>query len=334
MPKHALLSAGGAHRWLECTPSAKLESKFPNKSSGYAEEGTAAHALAELVTRYWLGMLADDKNENERIYESKLEEFKKNKKYYTASMLECATAYARLIYDKLTKVRQICEDPVIALESRDDFSKYVPKGFGTADCIIVADGAIEIIDFKYGKGHKVEAEGNPRMRLYAIGAIEEYKDLFDINDVSTTIFRPRITGGISSSDISAEALINRAETYVKPRANMAIKGKGEFLPSEETGKSNRVITDAQKAAEILQQEGYTDIFENPKLMGITKLEKLVGAKELARLLETVLVKPEGKPTLAPESDSRKTYQFKEKLLKSFDEDKNTTIEILVKKGDY
>jgi len=392
MAKHALLSASGAHRWLECTPSAKLESQFENKSSAYAEEGTAAHSLAELVTKYWLGMLADDKSENERIYEEKLDEFKKTNKYYTASMLEHAVSYAKLISESLEESLQTCRDTFTELEVKVDFSKYVPQGFGTADCIIVSDNILEIIDFKYGKGHRVDAEGNPQMRLYAIGAIEAYKDLYDIEKVRMTIFQPRIFGAQSSDEISVAELFGWAEEYVKPRAALAIKGKGKFAPSAETckfcrakeacrartehniklfdeapdilcitpeeagqllnkadditswiedlktlvsetllerklvsgwkmveGKSNRKYKDDKEVAKKLKEAGYadSDIYET-KLLSITKLEDSIGAKELAKILKGLIVKPEGKPTLAPESDKRKTYQIKEKILSEFD----------------
>ena len=384
MAKHALLSASGAHRWLECTPSAKLESQFENTSSVYAEEGTAAHSLAELVTRYWLGMI------DEATYENKLENFKKTEKYYTASMLEYATDYAKLIYNKLEESRSICEDAFAELEVRVDFSKYVPKGFGTSDCIIVEDDTLEVIDFKYGKGHKVSAEDNPQMKLYAIGAIEAYKNLYDIKRVRMTIVQPRISLGLSTDEITVAELLDWAETYVAPRAALAAKGKGKFSPSAETckfcrakascrartehniklfdeapdilcitpdeagqilsraedistwledlkklvsdtllsgapvngwkmveGRSVRAYSDPEEVERRLTYAGYGDIYET-KLLPITKLEKKIGAKTVAELLDGLIVKPEGKPTLAPESDKRMAWQPEKKLLAEFD----------------
>ena len=230
MAKHALLSASGAHRWLECTPSAKLESQFENTPSVYAEEGTAAHSLAELVTKYWLNMIS------EAEYENQLDVFKAKIKYYNAEMLEYATDYAKLIQSKLAEIKKDCPDPQAELEVKVDFSAWVPQGFGTGDCIIVADETMDIIDFKYGKGHRVEATGNPQMRLYALGAYERYKDLYDIKNICMTIFQPRISGVQSSDEMTIEELLAWAEEYVKPRAALAIKGKGKFNPGAETCK--------------------------------------------------------------------------------------------------
>ena len=161
MAKHALLSASGAHRWLECTPSALLELQFPQSTSEYAEEGTAAHELCELTARYFLGEVSEMDFENRR------DELAKGP-YYNAEMQECANDYARFVTEKTKAAQESCEDAFTELEVRVDFSKYVKDGFGTGDCIIVADKVLEIVDFKYGKGVRVEATGNPQMRLYAI----------------------------------------------------------------------------------------------------------------------------------------------------------------------
>lgn len=162
MAKHALLSASGAHRWLLCTPSAQLEQKFPASTSAYAEEGTVAHALAELTTRYFLGEL------DEVAYENQIKsEFEPNS-YYNAEMRECAVAYAKFVTGRLAEAKKTCPDAMIILETRLDFSKYVPGGFGTGDCVIIAEPILDVIDFKYGKGHRVEAEDNPQMQLYGL----------------------------------------------------------------------------------------------------------------------------------------------------------------------
>lgn len=159
MAKHALLSASGAHRWLECTPSALLELQFPQTTSEYAEEGTAAHELCELTARYFLGEVSEMDFENRR------DELAKGP-YYNAEMQECANDYARFVTEKTKAAQESCEDAFTELEVRVDFSKYVKDGFGTGDCIIVADKVLEIVDFKYGKGVRVEATGNPQMKLY------------------------------------------------------------------------------------------------------------------------------------------------------------------------
>lgn len=128
MAKHALLSASGAHRWLECTPSALLELQFPQSTSEYAEEGTAAHELCELTARYFLGEVSEMDFENRR------DELAKGP-YYNAEMQECANDYARFVTEKTKAAQESCEDAFTELEVRVDFSKYVKDGFGTGDCI-------------------------------------------------------------------------------------------------------------------------------------------------------------------------------------------------------
>ena len=212
MAKHALLSASGAHRWLECTPSALLELQFPQSTSEYAEEGTAAHELCELTARYFLGEVS------EMDFENRHDELAKGP-YYNAEMQECANDYARFVTEKTKAAQESCEDAFTELEVRVDFSKYVKDGFGTGDCIIVADKVLEIVDFKYGKGVRVEATGNPQMKLYALGALLKYNTLFDIDSVRMTIFQPRLSGVQSSDEITVKELLEWAEKYVKPRAS-------------------------------------------------------------------------------------------------------------------
>ena len=230
---HALLSASGAARWLSCTPSARLEEKFQNESSEYAREGTVAHSLAELTTRWVLG---ENSTEQFKILKGQLLDTKDGAKFYSEDMQEHATDYACFINDKLQEAKQRSSDAFAELEVRVDFSKWVPEGFGTADCIIVADDWLEVIDLKYGKGHQVEAAGNPQMRLYALGALEYYAQLYDIENIRMTIFQPRLSGTQSSDEITIDALLKWAEKTVKPKAKQAFNGKGKFAPSEETCK--------------------------------------------------------------------------------------------------
>ena len=139
MADHALLSASGAHRWLACTPSARFELQFPKTTSAYAEEGTLAHSVSELTTRFYLGEI------DENAYETQLAELSKSD-YFNEEMLEHAESYAKFIVERLAEAKKVCADPVVILESRLDFSKYVPEGFGTGDCVIIADGTLYIID--------------------------------------------------------------------------------------------------------------------------------------------------------------------------------------------
>ena len=230
MSKHALLSASGSSRWLECPPSAHLELQFPKKSSSYADEGTAAHELCELAARYWLGEITETE------YENKLAELAKGK-YYSAEMQECAVDYGCFISETVKATRENCPDAIAELEVKNlDFSDWAPEGFGTGDCIIVADDLLEIIDFKYGKGVRVEAENNPQMRLYALGAIKLYGELYDIKRDRMSIIQPRINREPRTDEITVAELLDWAENYVKPRAALAFAGEGEFNPSEKTCK--------------------------------------------------------------------------------------------------
>lgn len=385
MAKHALLSASGAHRWLECTPSAQLELQFPQSTSEYAEEGTAAHELCELTARYWLGEIREAEYENQR------DELAKGK-YYNAEMQECANDYAKFVAEKTAAARETCEDAFTALEVRVDFSKYVKDGFGTGDCIIVSDNVLEIIDFKYGKGVRVEAAGNPQMKLYALGAYLEYNTLFDIDSVRMTIFQPRLSGVQSSDEITVKELLEWAEKYVKPRAKLAYKGEGEFAPSEEVckfcrakaqckaradknlklfdeapdvllltpedagkileqagdiqswladleslvsstllagqhvegwkmveGRSNRRFADELKVVDAMKAAGYDEsLLYERKLITLTQMEKDFGKKAVAETLGELIVKPQGKPTLAPAKDKRPEFRPEEQLLAEFD----------------
>lgn len=385
MAKHALLSASGAHRWLECTPSAQLELQFPQSTSEYAEEGTAAHELCELTARYWLGEISEAEYENQR------DELAKGK-YYNAEMQECANDYAKFVAEKTAAARETCEDAFTALEVRVDFSKYVKDGFGTGDCIIVSDNVLEIIDFKYGKGVRVEAAGNPQMKLYALGAYLEYNTLFDIDSVRMTIFQPRLSGVQSSDEITVKELLEWAEKYVKPRAKLAYKGEGEFAPSEEVckfcrakaqckaradknlklfdeapdvllltpedagkileqagdiqswladleslvsstllagqpvegwkmveGRSNRQFADELKVVDAMKAAGYDEsLLYERKLITLTQMEKDFGKKAVAETLGELIVKPQGKPTLAPAKDKRPEFRPEEQLLAEFD----------------
>lgn len=215
MAEHAVLSASGSHRWLNCTPSARLELEFENTGSEAAREGTAAHALCEHKLKRALHMRSRRPASD----------------YDSDEMEECTDAYVDFVMEQYEAAKQVCEDPVILIEQRLDFSCYVPDGFGTGDCLIISDDRLHIIDFKYGMGVLVEAEGNPQMKLYALGALAVYDALYDIRGVSMTIFQPR-RENVSTWTIPVEDLKAWAENELKPRAKMAYDGEGEYLPGE------------------------------------------------------------------------------------------------------
>lgn len=213
--KHAVLSASSAHRWLNCTPSALLEQLFPGRESNAAAEGTAAHALCEHKLRRAL----------------KMQSRKPHSKYHSDEMDEHTDAYVQFVLETLVEARQTCPDPVLLMEQRLDFSSWVPGGFGTGDCIIIADDRLHIIDFKYGQGVLVEAAQNPQMMLYALGAISAFGCLYDINRVAMTIYQPR-RANVSTWEISVTQLQNWAEHELVPRALLAAAGEGDFCPGE------------------------------------------------------------------------------------------------------
>jgi len=215
MSKHAILSASGSHRWLNCTQSARLELEFENTTSEAAREGTAAHALCEHKLKKFL------KKRSKRPVSD----------YNSDEMEECTDAYAEFVMEQYEEAKKSCKDPVILIEQKLDFSCYVPEGFGTGDCIIISDDKLHIIDFKYGQGILVEAEHNPQMMLYALGALEIYDALYDIKEVSMTIFQPR-RENVSTWTIPIEDLKAWAEKELKPKAQMAYAGDGEYLPGE------------------------------------------------------------------------------------------------------
>ena len=215
MADHAVLSASGSHRWLNCTPSARLELEFENTGSEAAREGTAAHALCEHKLKRALHMRSRRPVSD----------------YDSDEMEECTDAYVDFVMEQYEAAKQVCEDPVILIEQRLDFSCYVPDGFGTGDCLIISDDRLHIIDFKYGMGVLVEAEDNPQMKLYALGALAVYDALYDIREVSMTIFQPR-RENVSTWTIPVENLKSWAENELKPRAKMAYDGEGEYIPGE------------------------------------------------------------------------------------------------------
>ena len=213
MPNHALLSASSSHRWLHCPPSARLCEEYDDKGSNFAAEGTDVHALCEYKLRTALGMEAKDPTED--------------LSWYDAEMEESATGYVAFVMELVEEAKKTCSDPVILIEQRLDYSRYVAEGFGTGDCVIIADGTLHIVDFKYGRGILVEAEDNPQMMLYALGALELLDSLYDFDRISMTIFQPR-RDNVSTWEIGKDDLLRWAKMTLMPTAQLAYDGKGEF----------------------------------------------------------------------------------------------------------
>lgn len=218
---HALLSASGAHKWLHCTPGPRLEELLPETTSEYAEEGRLAHEIGELKLRKaFIEPMAT------RTYNSRLKKLQENS-LYQDEMLRHTDTYLDYISNA---IHEFAFKPYVAVEKKLNYSTYVPEGFGTGDCIIIGGNTLRVIDLKYGKGVPVSAENNPQMLLYALGAVTEYSILYAIERVIVTIVQPRLDN-ISEFEISVTDLLAWGES-IKPVAQKAYKGEGEFLPGE------------------------------------------------------------------------------------------------------
>ena len=297
-----------------------------------------------------------------------------NLTWYSEEMDDCANGYASYILEQVEVAKENCTDPVVLIEQRVDFSRWVEQGFGTADCIIIADGTLRIIDYKHGLGVLVSAEDNPQMKCYALGALELFDDIYDIDNVSMTIYQPR-RQNISTYELSKENLYAWADEVLKPTAELAFAGDGNFLGGEGggfwkakhegraraeanlllaqhdfklpplledteievilsrvdelvawasdikeyalqqaisgkewtgwklvEGRSNRKYSNEAAVIEAVTDAGF-DPYEK-KLLGITAMQKLLGKSRFDELLAAYIEKPQGKPTLVPESDKR------------------------------
>lgn len=221
---HAILSPSGASRWMVCTPSARLEQEFPDRSGEAAREGTHAHALGELLLRRRAGLISG------AVFKRELKKLEKSE-YYNHAMLEHTDNYATLVMERYQEAHERSADPRLYLEQRFDLTEWIPEGFGTGDAVIIADGLLDIVDLKYGQGVPVSAVDNPQMKIYALGALHAHGLLYDIHTVRMTIFQPRLDS-CSVWEIPAEELLAWGEDELKPRAELAFAGGGEYLPGK------------------------------------------------------------------------------------------------------
>lgn len=385
MSAHAVLSPSGAHRWLSCTRSARLEQQFPDKAGQAAEEGTLAHSLGELILRLKL------KRISKQVYQREFKKIEENK-LYDHAMQEHAESYSVFVLERFYEAQSHTKDAVIYLEHLLNLTEYVEEGFGTGDCVIIADSTMEIVDFKYGKGVLVTAENNKQMMLYALGALRDFDLAYDIDKVRMTIFQPRIDN-FSSFEISVDDLLTWAEVELKPKAKLAFAGEGEFEPGSHCkfckakavckanadynleiarhdfavpelltdediadilerapmftnwlksvteyalsesvlngkkwpgfklveGRSNRAYSDEILVAARLMEKGFAeDMIYKRELLGITAMEKAIGKKEFGVVLSELIIKPQGKPTLAPASDKREELNSVDAAKKDFE----------------
>lgn len=213
MGAHSDKGPSSSERWIHCPQSVPLCADMPNESTSYAEEGTQAHSLCEYLLKKEMGIEVEDP--------------RPNLSYYNAEMEECCQGYRDYVMELYEDARRVCSDPVLLVEQRITYERFVSGGFGTADCILISDGTLNVVDFKYGAGVEVDAKGNSQMRIYALGALEVFDALYDVQKVKMTIYQPR-KSNISMDEISREELYEWAETVLKPAAEQADNGTGEF----------------------------------------------------------------------------------------------------------
>ncbi len=255
--KHAVLSASASHRWLNCNPSARLELEFEDRESEAAAEGTAAHALCEHKLRKAL----------------KMRSRKPTSKYDSDEMDEYTDGYVTFVLETLEEAKNVCTDPIILIEQKLNFSRFVPDGFGTGDCIIISDSTLHIIDFKYGQGVLVEAENNPQMMLYALGALEIYDGLYDIENISMTIYQPR-RENISTWTIPVSKLQEWTENILIPKAEKAYKGEGDYCTGSWCTFCKAAVKCRARAEEKLKLAEYE--FKAPPLLTDDEIEDILG----------------------------------------------------------
>ena len=213
MAKHAYLSASASHRWLLCPPSAKLCAEEPDYGSEYAMQGTCAHELAQYLLEKALGRPCQDPTDS--------------LSYYDGEMQDAAEGYRDFVLEQIAEAKKTCRDPLVCVEQTLDFSKWVEHGFGTGDCVIVADGTLHIIDLKYGIGVLVQAEENSQLMCYALGALDTFGDLYEIRRVKMSIYQPR-RDNVDTWETGVDELLKWAEEVLKPAAKLAYAGDGEF----------------------------------------------------------------------------------------------------------
>lgn len=372
---HALLSASSAHRWLACPPSAVAAEAYPQQDTPFTREGTLAHEVAEAVAS---GKQLPENEARDGIADG-----------VTREMIECAKGYRDYI-EELKK----SNDAIVLLEQRVDFSPWVPQGFGTCDCILIQDDTLAIIDYKYGQGVKVDAQNNPQLRLYALGALFDFGIAYDVTKIEMHIYQPRLNN-VSTDTCTVDELMDWAEKTVKPAAEKAYTGKGKHSPGEHCrfcphagrcraltktcteyitvhGKKTAVETLAPwEVADVLRMEplvslwlkkvkeqaytalmngdevpgfklvegkqgnrrwsnednvfkaltdaGYTaDEITETKLLSPAAMDKALGKKRTAELLEGLIDRAPGQPTVVPETDKRPAYDRMAEALKDFD----------------
>lgn len=269
---HADLTASGSVRWLACPPSAELEKQFPDTTSGAALEGTLAHEICEIKARQKFFKKSDMGYMAKNVATRELNKLRKDPLYFD-EMEEFTDDYVEEL-DILAL--EFAEKPHIALETRLDLSAWIPGGFGTADCIMIGGDKLLVADFKFGKGVRIEAEGNTQMQLYALGAWQKFSLVYDIKTVKMAIIQPRLSTSLSTWEISIEDL-SRFGAYASERAQLALKGEGEFCPGEEQCRFCRARQQCRARADYNIQMAFSGV--------VGKLPPLLTNEEVGEYIE-------------------------------------------------
>lgn len=384
MSAHALLSPSSASRWLTCTPSARLEERFPDNSGEAAKEGSLAHELGEALIKLYAKQI-------KKVEFNRIVKVIEANPLYSSDMLDHMEAYATFVTERYAVARKRTKDAVLQVETRLDLTEYAPESFGTGDVIIIADGTMDVIDLKYGKGVRVSAVENNQMMMYGLGALSLFELSYDIRTVRMTIYQPRLDS-VSEYEMSADDLRHWGENVLGPGAEMAFKGEGEFVSGDHCrfcraksqckaranenlklaryefaegpllsddeisdilsgaprfknwlndvedyalkeavnngrvwpgfklveGRSVRTYADQDKVVEALRKAGIEDavIYER-SLLGITAMERAISKTRFNEVLGDLVIKSQGKLTLAPLSDKRQAYNSLESAINDF-----------------
>ena len=276
---HAMLSASSAHRWLECPPSVRLSEQFADQPTIFSEEGTYLHELCELKLHRYLGDVAPD------VLDAQFQEHKDND-FYSEEAEAVTDEYVQFCFETIEAVRASCPDPLILVEHRLDYSEIVPDGFGTGDLLIVGDGVLEIIDFKGGRGVRVEADHNPQLMLYALAGLLEFDAFYDIRTIRMSIVQPRLNN-TSSFEIAPDALLSWAQNDVAPAAMLAMEGKGEFKAGDHCRFCKARHT-CRKRSEYYMELARRDFKEADLLTDEEIADILPMAQNLAKWVEDLL----------------------------------------------
>lgn len=269
MAAHAILSASSSKRWMTCPPSARLEQQFTDPGSEYAAEGSFAHALAEHKLRSYVEPVSKSKRETDYARLQK-------DRFYSADLEYYVDIYVDFVKERINAALSKTKDAVIMLEQRLDYSSWVPDGFGTGDVVIVTDGTVEVIDLKFGKGVPVDAEGNTQMRLYGLGAYNDLSMLYNTDAVTMTIHQPRLDS-VTTDTISADDLLRWAEEIVKPAAQLAFAGKGEFKAGDHCQFCKAKATCRARADYNLEMAKFD--FQDPLLLTDEEIGEILGRAE-------------------------------------------------------